>query len=130
MAIAISAGTWKRRSTKPSRTPFRRPIRFQPSSRRRAGAPAVPDPFIQRGRYDPKAPGIIKFFQANEVLRREKREERQGIIPALWARMSLRQPVFFLPGHRHSVVAAHGLVVAEPEPIRCCRCATPSYFRT
>src|SRR6516164_3294217 len=77
MAIAISEGTWKRRSTKPSRTPFRRPIRFQPSSRRRAGAPAVPDPFIQRGRYDPKAPGIIKFFQANEVLRREKREERR-----------------------------------------------------
>ena len=27
--------------------------------------------------------------------------------------MSLRQPVFLLPGHRHSVVAAHGLVEAE-----------------
>src|SRR5262249_58485749 len=35
------------------------------------------------------------------------------VIPALWARMSLRQPVFLLPGHRHSVVAAHGLVVAD-----------------
>ncbi len=39
MAIAISVGARKRRSTKPSRTPFRRPIRFQSSSRRRAGAP-------------------------------------------------------------------------------------------
>src|SRR5262249_61623555 len=42
------------------------------------------------------------------------------VIPALWARMSLRQPVFLLPGHRHSVVAAHGLVVAV--------CVFPSSF--
>ena len=33
------------RSTRPSRTPFQHPIRFQSSSRRRAGAPIVPDPF-------------------------------------------------------------------------------------
>ena len=31
------------RSTKPSRTPFRRPIRFQSRSRRRADASVVPD---------------------------------------------------------------------------------------
>src|SRR5258708_17634463 len=43
MAIAISVTARKRRSTKPSRTPFRRPIRFQSSSRRRAGAPVVPE---------------------------------------------------------------------------------------
>src|SRR5262249_4491903 len=97
---------------------------------------------------DPKAPGIIKFFQANEVLRRETGYHTcpLGADVAAAAR-------FLLPGHRHSVVAAHGLVVAErdnkkdfepcplqspahclrqvkPEPIRCCHCATPSYFRT
>ena len=43
MAIATSVGARKRRSTKPSRTPFRRPIRFQSSSPRRVGAPVVPD---------------------------------------------------------------------------------------
>src|SRR5205823_12211461 len=41
--MAISVGARKRRSTKPSRTPFPRPIRFQSSSRRRVGAPVVPD---------------------------------------------------------------------------------------
>ena len=71
MAIAISVGARKRRSTKPSRTPFRRPTRFQSNNRRRAGAPVVPDPF-QRARYRPKGSGIIKFFQANEVLRRHR----------------------------------------------------------
>src|SRR5262245_11202549 len=44
MATAISVGTRKRRWTTPSRTPCRRPIRFQSSSRRRAGAPVIPDP--------------------------------------------------------------------------------------
>src|SRR3981081_274381 len=41
MTIAISVGARKTRSTKLSRTPFRRPIRFQSSSRRRAAAPVV-----------------------------------------------------------------------------------------
>src|SRR5713226_1256200 len=45
MAIATSVAARKRRSTKPLRTPVRRPIRFQSSSRRRAGAPVDPDPF-------------------------------------------------------------------------------------
>src|SRR6516164_85257 len=33
--------------------------------------------------------------------------------PAREKDVKLRQPVFLLPGHRHSVVASHGLVVAE-----------------
>jgi hypothetical protein len=47
--IATSVGARRRRSTKPSRTPFRRPIRFQSSSRRRAGTPVVPDPSHSQG---------------------------------------------------------------------------------
>jgi hypothetical protein len=54
MAVAISVGARKRRSTKPSRTPFRRPIRFQSSSRRRAGAPVVPDPSHSQGALPPQ----------------------------------------------------------------------------
>ena len=38
---------------------------------------------------DPKAPGIIKFSQANDVLRRGI-----GYHTCPWARMSLRQSVF------------------------------------
>src|SRR5262249_4197576 len=111
MAIAISAGARKRRSTKPSRTPFRRPIRFQSSSRRRAGALVVPDSSHSKGAIPTKRPRDSLTF----VRRMKFGEERQGIIPALWARMSLRRPVFLLPAHRHrhSVVAAHGLGVAE-----------------
>ena len=48
-----SAGARKRRSTRPSRTPFQHPIRFQSSSRRRAGAPVVPDPFHSRSAHPP-----------------------------------------------------------------------------
>ena len=77
---------------KPSRTPFRRPIRFQSNNRRRAGAPVVPDPF-QRARYRPKGSGIIKFFQANEVLRRET---EYHICPL--GAVSMRRPVFPLAG--------------------------------
>src|SRR5262249_27087417 len=33
--------------------------------------PSFLTPFIQRAQYRPKGPEIIKFFQANEVLRRE-----------------------------------------------------------
>src|SRR5438132_4205593 len=58
IATRASAGARKRRSTRPSRTPFQHPIRFQSSSRRRAGAPIVPDPFHGgwRGRclYEPR----------------------------------------------------------------------------
>src|SRR5262245_34662386 len=109
MAIAISAGAWKRRSTKPSRTPFRRPILFQPSSRRRAGAPAVPEAFYSKA----TIPTLRRRESLSFFRRMKFREERQGIIPALWARMSLRRPVFLLPGRRHAIVAAQGLVAAE-----------------
>src|SRR5215831_9627871 len=90
MARAISVGARKRRSTKPSRTPFRRPIRFQSSSRP-----------------NPKAPGIIKFFQANEVLRRET---GYHTCP-LGAGSRCGGPYSPFAAHRHSV--AHGLVAAE-----------------
>ena len=92
----------------PSRTPFRRPIRFQSNNRRRAGAPVVPDPF-QRARYRPKGSGIIKFFQANEVLRRET---GYHTCP-LGADVAAAARIPSCRAHRHSVVAAHGLVVAE-----------------
>ena len=57
---------------------------------------------------DPKAPGIIKFSQANEVLRRETGYCTcpLGADVAAAARIPPPRP-------RHSVVAAHGLVVAE-----------------
>ena len=43
IATRASAGARKTRSTRPLRTPFQHPIRFQSSNRRRAGAPLVPD---------------------------------------------------------------------------------------
>src|SRR4029450_12117909 len=49
MAIAISVGARNRRSTKPSRTPFRRPIRFQSSSRWRAGRNCRSCPLLFKG---------------------------------------------------------------------------------
>src|SRR5262249_46595987 len=107
MAMAISVGARKRRSTKPSRTPFRRPIRFQPSSRRRAGAPVVSDPFHSQGASRPKAPG--SFFKAKEVLRRET-----GYCTCpLGADVAVAARIPTFPPHRHSVVPARGLVVAE-----------------
>src|SRR5215468_10843920 len=54
MALTTSVGARKRHSTKPSRTPFRRPIRFHSSSRRRAGRLSFLTPFIQRRDTDPK----------------------------------------------------------------------------
>src|SRR5215831_2687982 len=107
MARAISVGARKRRSTKPSRTPFRRPIRFQSSSRPRAGALLVPDPSFKGRDTHPKAPGIIKFFQANEVLRRET---GYHTCP-LGAGSRCGGPYSPFAAHRHSV--AHGLVAAE-----------------
>src|SRR5262249_4990083 len=119
MALAISVGARKRRSTKPSRTPFRRPIPFQSSSRRRAGAPVVPDlktwkmpvpsqNFIHVRKLvisDPTAPEIIKFSQANEVLRRETGYHTCPLGAAVAAAHSP------FPA-RHSVVAARRRRVA------------------
>jgi hypothetical protein len=57
---------------------------------------------------DSKAPGIIKFSQANEVLRRETGYHTcpLGADVAAAARIPF-------PAHRHSVVAAHWPVAAE-----------------
>src|SRR5262245_42126285 len=107
MARAISVGVRKRRSTKPSRTPFRRPIRFQSSSRPRAGAPLVPDPSFKGRDTHPKAPGIIKFFSGQRSF--EKRD-RVSYLP-LGAGSRCGGPYSPFAAHRHSV--AHGLVAAE-----------------
>jgi len=56
---------------------------------------------------DPKAPGIIKFSQATDVLRKET---GYHICP-LGADVAAAAHIPF-PAHRHSVVAAHGPVAA------------------
>jgi hypothetical protein len=55
-----------------------------------------------------KAPGIIKFSQTNEALRRETGYHTcpLGADVAAAARLPF-------PAHRHSVVAAHGPAVAD-----------------
>ena len=57
---------------------------------------------------NPKAPGIIEFSQADEVLRRDTGYHTcpLGADVAAAARISF-------PAHRHSVVAAHSRVAAE-----------------
>jgi hypothetical protein len=57
---------------------------------------------------DPKAPGIIKFSQADEVLRRDTEYHTcpLGADVAAAARISF-------PAHPHSVVAAHWAIAAE-----------------
>jgi hypothetical protein len=57
---------------------------------------------------DPKAPGIIKFSQADEVLRRDTEYHTcpLGADVAAAARISF-------PAHPHSVVAAHWPIAAE-----------------
>jgi hypothetical protein len=73
---------------------------------------------------DPKAPGIIKFSQADEGLRRQpriikffqanevlRRDTRYHTCP-LGADVAAAARIPF-PAHRHSVVDAHGPVVAE-----------------
>jgi hypothetical protein len=74
---------------------------------------------------DPKAPGIIKFSQADEGLRRQpriiklffqanevlRRDTGYHTCP-LGADVAAAARIPF-PAHRHSVVAAHGPVVAE-----------------
>ena len=57
---------------------------------------------------DPKAPGIIKFSQADEVLRRDTGYHTCPLGADIAA--AARIP---FPAHRHSVVAAHWLVAAE-----------------
>ena len=56
----------------------------------------------------PKAPGTIKFSQADEVLRRDTRYHTCPLGADIAA--AARIP---FPAHRHSVVAAHGRVAAE-----------------
>src|SRR5215470_2402614 len=111
-----SVGARNRGSTKPSRTPFRRPIPFQSSSRRRAGAPVVPDlmPVPSQNFMDLRSCGdfrpkgdreSFKFSQANEVLRRETGYHTCPLGAAVAAAHSP------FPA-RHSVVAARRRRVA------------------
>ena len=60
------------------------------------------------GDFDPKAPAIIEFSRADEVLRRDTGYHTcpLGADVAAAARISF-------PAHRHSVVAAHWPVAAE-----------------
>jgi len=57
---------------------------------------------------DPKAPGIIKFSQADKVLRRDTGYHTCPLGADIAA--AARIP---FPAHRHFVVAAHGRVAAE-----------------
>ena len=57
---------------------------------------------------DPKAPGIIEFSQADEVLRRDTGYHTCPLGADIAA--AARIP---FPAHRHSVVAAHRPVAAE-----------------
>jgi hypothetical protein len=56
----------------------------------------------------PNAPGIIKFSQADEVLRRDT-----GVIYLPFGRGFAAAARIPFPAHRHSVVAAHRRVAAE-----------------
>jgi hypothetical protein len=62
---------------------------------------------------DPKAPGIIKFSKADEVLRGDTGYHTCPLGADIAA--AARIP---FPAHRHSVVAAHRWVAAERDNIR------------